>query len=95
MSSVALALLVLLGLVTAASLALLGLVVRISLRRSRGASASGEAVNRAVRDAAAELIAELSAPSSPDDVEIAARRLAGLLDLDPATVRRAARSRNR
>ena len=94
MSTVALVLVILLGLVSVASLALLGVVVRISVRRSRGASA-GEAVSRAARDAAAELIAALGSDGHSDEVDIAARKLAGLLDLDSASVRRAARSPRR
>ena len=93
MSAVAAVLAVLLALVALGSLALLTVVVRISLRRSSIPTVAGDAMAGAIRDAAGDLVTALVAEADQAEVEAATTRLAGLLDLDPATVRRAARSR--
>jgi hypothetical protein len=86
-------LVVLLALVAAGSLALLAVVVRISLRRSSTPTVAGDAMAGAVREAATELVTALAAGHEQAQVDAATARLAGLLDLDPTALRRAARAR--
>ena len=93
MSPVAAVLLALLALVALGSLALLTVVVRISLRRSSTPTVAGDAMAGAVREAAGELVTALVTGRDDAEVDAATERLAGLLDLDPATLRRAARTR--
>ena len=93
MSAVAAVLLVLLALVAVGCLGLLTVVVRISLRRSSTPTVAGDAMAGAVRDAASELVTALVTDGEQAEIDAATTRLAGLLDLDPATLRRSVRSR--
>jgi hypothetical protein len=87
---VATVLVILLALVAVGSLALLAVVVRISLRRSSAPTVAGDAVAGAVREAATELVTALVVGDPQSEVDAATGRLAGLLDIDPTTLRRAA-----
>ena len=94
-SAAAAILIVLLVLVTLASTALLAAVVRLSARRSVTTGTAAEAMGGAVRAAATELVTALVAGRDPGEVERATERLTALLDLDPAQLRSAARTRRR
>lgn len=93
MSVVAIVLVALFALVALASVALLTVVLRISLRRTATPSVASDAMVGAVLEAAEQLVTALVSGADHAEVEAATDRLAGLLDLDPATVRRAARTR--
>jgi type II secretory pathway pseudopilin PulG len=89
---------ILAGLMALVALALLGLlaaVIALSMRRSVTSGTAAEATGSAIRQAASDLVTALAAGQDPAEVDRAASRLAALLDLDPASLRSAARTRGK